>query len=163
MNNIQYPTKRLSKDMVKVWWIREVLSLIIGIVVLIGLFYASNAFNWPKWLHIILIIGTIIYGSLTILGFVRPYFLHKNWRFDVDEQFLQLKQGAFLEEQTLVPMTKIQSVSTKEGPILRKYDLCSITVDTMGSSHTIPGLPKDDAISMRNTIAIYAKLKEVEQ
>lgn len=163
MMDIQYPQRRLSKDMVKVWWIREVLALLIGLVVVIALFYLSNRFDWANWIHILLIIGTIAYGLLTIFGFIRPYFLHKNWRFDADEQFLQLKQGAFIEEHTLVPMTKIQSVSTNEGPILRKYGLCSITVDTMGSSHTIPGLVKEEAKALRNTIAIYAKLKEVEQ
>lgn len=60
-------------------------------------------------------------------------------------------------------MTKIQSVATEQGPILRKYGLYSVSVETMGSSHTIPALPKDVAVELRNQIAQYAKIKEVEQ
>ncbi len=163
MNDIQDPEKRLAKEVINVWMIREILTLMIASVILIVLFYVSNRYNWVAWIHTLLLIGTVLYGILTIVSFIRPYFLHKNWRFTADEQFLQLKHGAFIEEHTLVPMTKIQSVSTKEGPILRKYGLCTITVDTMGSSHSIPGLPKEEAKDLRNMIAIYAKIKEVEQ
>ena len=59
-------------------------------------------------------------------------------------------------------MTKIQSISTNQGPLLRKYDFYSISIDTMGSSHSIPALPKEKAIELRNQIAYFAKIKEVE-
>jgi len=97
-----------------------------------------------------------------VWSFINPFLLYKNWRYDVDEEFLQLKSGVLYEEHQLVPMTKIQSVATKQGPLLRKYGLCSISIETMGSSHTIPALPKDVAIKLRNQIAHYAKIKEVE-
>lgn len=81
----------------------------------------------------------------------------------MNEEFLQLKSGAINETHELVPMTKIQSVATEQGPILKRYELCSVTVETMGSSHTIPALPKELAIELRNQMAQYAKMKEVEQ
>ncbi len=89
-------------------------------------------------------------------------FLYRSWRYDVDEEFLQLKSGVFIEKHKLVPMTKIQSVGTKHGPILRKYGLCSVSIQTMGSHHTITALPKETAAQLRNQIAHYAKIKEVE-
>ncbi len=62
-----------------------------------------------------------------------------------------------------IPMTKIQGVSTTQGPILRRYQLRSITVETMGSSYSIPALEEKVAYELRDNIAEYAKIKEVEQ
>lgn len=49
------------------------------------------------------------------------------------------------------------------GPILRRYQLRSITVETMGSSYSIPALEEKVAYELRDNIAEYAKIKEVEQ
>ena len=97
------------------------------------------------------------------LGTDSTFLLYKNWRYDADEEFLHLKSGAIYETHQLVPMSKIQAVKTEEGPIFRKYGLCSVSVETMGSSHAIPALRKSVAIELRNRIAQYAKVKEVEQ
>jgi len=156
------PQKRLSKDAVKVWIISETIMNVIGFIILGILLYLDYRFSWKEW------IGWIIKGLLPIavLGavwsWISPFLLYKNWRYDVDEEFLQLKSGVVNETHQLVPMTKIQSVATKQGPLLRKYRLCSVSIETMGSSHTIPALPKEIAIELRNQIAHYAKIKEVE-
>lgn len=156
------PQKRLSKDAVKVWIISETIMNIIGFIILGILLYLDYRFSWKEW------IGWIIKGLLpfAVLGavwsWISPFLLYKNWRYDVDEEFLQLKSGVVNETHQLVPMTKIQSVATKQGPLLRKYGLFSVSIETMGSSHTIPALPKEIAIELRNQIAHYAKIKEVE-
>lgn len=157
------PQNRLSKDAVKVWLMSEMISNLIGIIVLGVLFYLNDYFSWKEWIGW----GLIIVAALALIGgvwsLIQPFLLYKNWRYDVDEQFLHLKSGAIKEIHQLVPMTKIQAVATEQGPLLRKYGLCSISVETMGSSHIIPALPKKAAIELRNQIAAYAKIKEVEQ
>lgn len=156
------PQKRLSKDAVKVWIISETITNLIGFMILGVLLYLDYRFSWKEWIGWILI-GIIAISVLgAVWSFINPFLLYKNWRYDVDEEFLQLKSGVLNEEHQLVPMTKVQSVATKQGPLLRKYGLCSISIETMGSSHTIPALSKDVAIKLRNQIAHYAKIKEVE-
>lgn len=156
------PQKRLSKDAVTVWMISETIYNIIGFIILGILLYLDDWFSWKEW------IGWILWVlvSFSVLGvvwsFISPLLLYKSWRYDVNEEFLQLKSGVFNEKQQLVPMTKIQSVATNQGPILRKYGLCTVSVETMGSSHAIPALPKEVAESLRNQIAQFAKIKEVE-
>lgn len=161
--SINSPQKRLSKDAIKVWLISDTITNVIGFLILGVLFYLDYRFSWIEWIEWILIGIT----GLTIIGagwsLIRPFLLYKNWRYDVDKEFLQLKSGAINETHQLIPMTKIQSVMTEQGPILKKYGLCSVSVETMGSSHTIPVLPKEVAVELRNQIAQYAKIKEVEQ
>ena len=162
-NLLEPPQKRLSKDAVKVWLIREMIGNIIGLIVLGGLFYLDYYFAWKDWIDWILIVITGLALIGAIWGFIHPFLLYKNWRYDADEEFLHLKSGAINEKHQLVPMTKIQAVETEQGPILRKYRLRSVSVQTMGSSHTIPALPQEVAIELSHQIAQYAKVKEVEQ
>ena len=160
---LEEPQKRLSKHAVKVWLIGEMIGNFIGLISLGVLFYLDYYFSWKDWIGWILIVVTALALISAIWGFIHPFLLYKNWRYDADEEFLHLKSGAINETHQLVPMTKIQAVETEQGPILRKYRLRSVSVQTMGSSHTIPALPQEIAIELRNQIAQYAKVKEVEQ
>lgn len=139
------------------------IAFLIGIIVLSVLFYLNYYFSWKQWIGWVLVIVAVLALISGIWSLISPFLLFKNWRYDVDEQFLQLKSGALIEIHQLIPMTKIQAVATEQGPLLRKYDLYAISVETMGSSHVIPALPKKAAIELRNQIARYAKIKEVEQ
>ncbi|MDF1996278.1 PH domain-containing protein [Peribacillus frigoritolerans] len=164
MNSIiSLPQKRLSKDAIKVWMLSETITNLIAFIILGVLLYLDYRFSWKEWIGWILIGITIISVLGAAWSLISPFLLYKNWRFDVDQEFLQLKSGVLNEVHELVPMTKIQSVATKQGPLLRKYRLCSVSIETMGSSHSIPALPKEVAIKLRNQIAQYAKIKEVEQ
>lgn len=163
-SQIQAPEGRLSKDSVKVWIISGVINYAIWIAAFAVLLYLDHRFTWYEWISWVLIGITCLIALSGIWSiFIKPFLLYKNWRYDATEEFLQLKSGAFNEEHQLVPMTKVQSVSTKQGPILRKYRLYSLTIETMGSTHRIPALPKDIATELRNRIAHYAKIKEVEE
>ncbi|MDP1418210.1 PH domain-containing protein [Peribacillus simplex] len=157
------PQKRLSKDAIKVWMLSEMVTNLIAFIILGVLLYLDYRFSWKEWIGWILIWITAISVLGAVWSLISPFLLYKNWRFDADEEFLQLKSGVLNEVHELVPMTKIQSVATKQGPLLRKYGLCSVSIETMGSSHSIPALPKEVAIKLRNQIAQYAKIKEVVQ
>jgi len=161
-SDINEPREKLSKHVVRVWIIRETIENVIGLTILGILLYLDYHFSWKAWIGWILIGLVPVSIVMMVWSWIMSFLLYKNWRYDVSEEFLQLKMGVILEKNYLVPMTKIQSVATEQGPLLRKYGLCSVTVDTMGSSHSIPALHKEDAIELRNQIARYAKIKEVE-
>lgn len=161
--HIQMPTTRLSKHSVAMWRVSGMIAIIIYALILGITYFLYDYFSWYDWVYKGILIGIV----LLIIHFlweviIHPALLYKNWRYCADEEFLQLKSGAFIMAHQIVPMTKIQSVSTNQGPILRRYNLYSITVETMGSSHTIPAIQKEKAILLRDAIAHYAKIKEVE-
>src|SRR5690625_14187 len=163
-SEIKTPESKLSKDVIKVKIIDEVMENVIIMFVLGVLFYLNKLFSWDGWISLLLIGITIIIILIAFWSiFISPFLLYKNWRYHVDEEFLQLKSGALKEKHQLVPMTKIQSVETNQGPILRKYGLYSLSIETMGSSHRIPALPEEVAIALRNQIAYFAKIKEVDE
>lgn len=164
MTNIQLPQHRLDKHFMKATIISELITTFISLLVLAVLFYLNHLFNWPIWIGWILIGITAIAILSTIWSTaLRPFLLYRNTRYEVDEDFLQLKSGALFENHEIVPMTKIQSVETNQGPIMRKFGLYGLSVETMGSTHGISGLQKERALEIRNQIAQYAKIKETEQ
>jgi len=162
-SEIEEPKRCISEKAMKVWRISETL-INMGILVVLGIvFYLDVYFEWKKW------IGWIIIGllGLTVLSaiwgiIIEPSLKQKYWRYDVDEEFIQLKSGIWNKKHQLIPMTKVQSVELIQGPLLRKYQLYSISVGTMGSSHEIPAIPQEEAQKLRDQIAHYAKIKEVE-
>ncbi|TCT22364.1 hypothetical protein EDD68_10910 [Melghiribacillus thermohalophilus] len=152
----------ISPHFIKVRLISEMITNIIGFIVLLILYWLDGYFQWPDWvgwiLHILLI--------LTILGTIwdlfEPKYLYRSWRYGLDPEYLYLSYGVIKKEWVTIPVTKIQSVSSTQGPLMKMYKLRSIKVETMGSSQTIPGLDEPTAFKLKEEIAEYAKLKEEE-
>ncbi|PFG12429.1 PH domain-containing protein [Bacillus sp. es.036] len=158
---ISSPNLTLSKDVVKVWTINEIIGNSIGFLVLGTLFYLDHRFLWWEWVGWLLL-AVLVISIITAIWdvFIHPKLKYKHWQYEIDEEYLKLRHGAINETHQLVPMSKIQSVATKQGPILRRYQLYALSIETMGSSHLIPALPKEEAFQLRDTIARYAKVTE---
>ncbi|GAA0607662.1 PH domain-containing protein [Virgibacillus siamensis] len=160
---IAAPEQRLSKYVKNVWIIREIIGAIIGFVIIAVLYFLDARFSWWEWIGWVLLVAIILFAVGVIWSlFIEPSLKYNHFRYDVSEEFLQIKQGILTEEHQLVPMTKIQAVATNQGPIMRKYGLYAVSITTMASNHEIPALSKEDAFALRNQIAHFAKIKEVE-
>ncbi|WP_335870972.1 PH domain-containing protein [Bacillus sp. 2205SS5-2] len=160
-NVLEAPRQQVSPLAVKVWRSSAVISLVVTLSVLFILLYLANHFDWYDWISPILIgiLGlSVLYSIYEI--FIYPIYMHKTWRFDVNEEFIQLKFGALEKTHVLIPMTKVQYVNTQQGPLLRRFNLASITIGTTSSTHTIPAIPAEEAESLRNYIANLAKVRD---
>lgn len=156
-------THSLSPMYPKMKRVSDFISNVIGIIVIIILFFLNDYFQWPTWAFWILIVVAILLVVEIIWSFFEPTLHYRNWSYEINEEYLQLKFGIFTKEWVTVPMTKIQAVTSKQGPLMKRFNLCSIKVETIGSSHEIPGLDIDTALVLRENIAQYAKLKEVDE
>lgn len=162
--NVKEPTQRISPYAVKVWRITNTLGHGITLAVLGGLLAASLYFDWKVW------IGWILYALMGITALsaaysilFEPYFLQKTWRYEIDELHIQLKHGSINQVHSLIPMTKVEYVTTNQGPFLRKYGLYNLQIGTVTSSHQIPAIPKDEAMQLRAQIAELANIKDTDE
>lgn len=153
---------QLSKKYVQARLVSELIGNALWLIVLLILFWMYHFFEWPRWVFWILI-GL---SALSLLGivwsFLEPYYVYRNWRYHLDEDYLQLSYGILTKTWITIPTAKIQAVTTIQGPILKRYRLRSVKVETIGSSYTIPGLDEDVALSLRKEIAQWAKIKDTE-
>ncbi|MEK3890544.1 PH domain-containing protein [Bacillus sp. FSL K6-3431] len=160
---ITRPNRKISIVATKVWRLSNLIGHVTTLLILSILLYLDYHFSWVNWVGIILMLLTGLIGLSAIWSIVfEPILLQRSWRYDVDEAFVKLKHGSWTEEHVLIPMEKVQYVSTSEGPLLRKYGLISLEIGTMASTHAIPMIPRAEALELRDRIAHFAKIKEVD-
>lgn len=160
---IKEPQQRISDNAVKMWRMNSIIEIIVEFAILGILLYLHYHYDWVEWIgHVLylLIILCIINSIYEI--FIQPIYQQRTWRYEVDAQYIQVKRGAIKKTYLIIPMTKVQYVNTNQGPLLRKYGLATIKIGTMASTHEIPAIPEEDAVELRNHIALLAQISESE-
>lgn len=152
------PRKRISEKALSVWRITGAIISLFLLLVAGGITALTIIFNWPVWICVTAIIILLLTIYFEIILF--PSLRWRRWRYDVREKEIELQQGIFIIKRTLIPMVRVQHVDTKQGPILRKYNLASVTVSTAATVHEIPALELEEAEEMRTSISMLARVAD---
>jgi uncharacterized protein len=152
------PKKRISAEALKVWKISGAISVIVSWSVAATAIFIIHIFNWPVWISAALIISGII--ELLLLVFILPSLKWKRWRYEVREEEIELQRGIFIQTRTLIPMIRVQHVDTVQGPLLRRYRLASVIINTAATSHEIPALEESEAEELRTFISNLARVAD---
>ncbi|NQD66470.1 PH domain-containing protein [Bacillus haikouensis] len=152
------PQKRISPKALKVWRLHGVLQTLVLAVLVTGTVVLATIFDWPVWIMAAAI------GVLLLFAYLMIYFLPsvrwKRWRYEVREQEIELQRGLLIVKRTLVPMVRVQHVDTVQGPILKRYNLSTITISTAATVHEIPALETGEADELRHSISLLARVAE---
>ncbi|ALC87671.1 MULTISPECIES: PH domain-containing protein [Bacillaceae] len=152
------PINRISEKGLRVWRIYGIFQTLLAILLGVGV-SVINYFNGNFiWLYIV--VGAVVLLIAYLLIYLFPKVRWMRWRYEVREQEIELQHGLFVVKRTLVPMVRVQHVDTEQGPILRKYDLASITISTAATNHTIPALITEEADELRGRISVLARVAE---
>lgn len=154
----QEPINRLSEKGLRVWRIYGIFQTLIALLVGVGVGVINYFAGQHTWLYIVDGVLVLLIGYFFIYLF--PKIRWTRWRYEVREQEIELQHGLFIVKRTLVPMVRVQHVDTEQGPILRKYDLSSITISTAANNHTIPALITAEADELRGRISVLARVAE---
>src|SRR5690625_398737 len=155
---------KISQKAINVFRMTNIIIDVVFLIVLVALLWSGYFFDWYRWIKIGLwvLLGIAPFAAIWSI-IIDPILIQKYWRYGIDENFVRLKNGRFLQTDTVIPMTKIQYVEAEQGPILRRFGLYSLTIGTMRSSHEIPALPEDEVFNIRDQIAFHAKINEVDE
>lgn len=152
------PQKFISEKVLKVW---RLTGLFISVA--IWAFAAAAVFliflfDGPLWMTAVIIFLAAVFTYVDIYLF--PLIKWKRWRYEVRETEIEIQSGLFIIRRTLVPMVRVQHVDTKQGPLLRKYDLASVQISTAATIHEIPALDLSEADDLRHYISNMASVVE---
>ncbi|MDX1641485.1 MAG: PH domain-containing protein [Balneolaceae bacterium] len=152
------PFHKLTPRAIRVWqWSNSIRSLFFFIIPIIySIVFGSDDFH--QWVIISMVIIVFILWLLSI--FLMPYLSWKNWRYAIDENEIDLKRGVIFKTRTLIPLSRVQHVDTRQGPLLGWYELASVTISTAATTHEIPALDTVLADRVRHQISTYARLAE---
>lgn len=152
------PKSRISERALTVWKIFGAFYSVFFLLLAGGVTSLTIIFNWPIWISVVAIIIFLFFTYFLV--FLFPTLRWKRWRYEVREQEIELQHGIFVIKRTLVPMVRVQHVDTQQGPILRKYQLASVTISTAATVHEIPALDLEEAEEMRISISKLARVAD---
>lgn len=163
MTKILQPTMKISPKFSKVQRTAELLTLVITLAIVAALYAASRYFDWWGWVSVVLIVllvSDLLY-SIWSIG-IAPTLYQRYFAYNVDESYITIEQGHLFYAQVVIPMAKVQTVKIEQGPLLKRHGLSTIEVGTMSTSHELPGIPTAEARALRDQIAAYAQIEEID-
>ncbi|WP_339274017.1 PH domain-containing protein [Paenibacillus sp. FSL W8-0426] len=137
-------------------WVSSAVCLII--VVVFGLL--TVRYDWPIW--IVALTAVISFMIIVLELVILPSVLYRSWQYAILEKEVELHHGLWVRKRTLIPMSRIQHVNTKQGPLEKRYGLSTVTFATAAGSHCIPGLSDEEADRVRRRIAEGADINHEE-
>ncbi len=154
------PESRIDKKAIKAW---RFSALIFGILWFVpAIAYISISIGINKFDLILSILSVI--PSLVLylfIGLLVPNLRWQRWRYEVNDDAIDLLRGFVFKTRTVVPINRVQHVDTNQGPIYRKYGLSSVKISTAATTHEIPALDDETATEVRNKISqLVRQVKE---
>lgn len=158
---IRQLTKQLHLDYIKVYRISGLISNGIFLTLIIAYFIIALAQDWtllPGWISLIVFGITLVLFTWTI-----PEIKYKRFHYELFDDELEIQSGLIFISNVLVPMVRVQHVELESGPLMRKYDLASVSVVTAATTHTISGLKQEEAQKLKLRIGILAKVDDQDE
>ena len=81
----------------------------------------------------------------------------RRWRWEVREHEIDLRHGTWEVIRTLVPIARVQHVTTRRDPFQQALDLATVVVHTAAGANEIPALTVAEAARVRDRIAELAR------
>lgn len=154
-------TRRLHLDYLKVYRISELIMNGIFLVLIMTYLGLALAFDWtllPVWICL-----GLLAVSLLVFTWIVPKVKYERFRFELFEEELEIESGIIFISNVLVPMVRVQHVELESGPLMRKFELASVSVVTAATTHKISGLKRDDAERLKRSIGKLAKVDESDE
>ena len=153
------PEQKLDPRARRQWYIEEFIFW--GIVVPV---VAAIAIGITIWRDVFWLWPTLVIGAFVVLAvcsiLISPNIRYRQWRYEIRESEVDLKHGFVTHTRQLVPMSRIQHVDTRRGPLQRRFGLASVVFFTAAGSIEIPALSVEVAAEVRDRIATLANVHD---
>jgi membrane protein YdbS with pleckstrin-like domain len=109
----------------------------------------------PDAVKALTIYALLAAGGVGVL--VVPQLRWRRWRWDVRDEEVDLRHGAFSEIRTIVPMARVQHVDVRRTFLAQRLGTADLVVHTAAGQTRIPMLPEASAVEVRDRIADLAR------
>ncbi|HEX7064673.1 MAG TPA: PH domain-containing protein [Bacillales bacterium] len=152
------PKDRIHRNALNVWRIHGAIWGTAACLASIGVFAIALNTEMPVWVAAAVACAALLFTYLMVEQV--PNISWRRWRYEVRDNEIDLQRGVWVIRRTLIPMVRVQHVDTKQGPVLRRYKLSTVTISTAATVHEIPALSETDAGALRDRIAELARVDE---
>lgn len=149
MTNIEY--RGLAPGQLRLMRIH---GLIIGAMLTIaGAITALSAAEDVDFPWILILLPFLLLAAYFAL--LSPPKKFASWGYFLGADELHLKYGRWLTQQTVVPLGRVQHIDIGQGLFERMCGVCHLILHTAGTANAsirLPGLTREDAEALRDTI-----------
>lgn len=95
-----------------------------------------------------------------LMIFLLPRRRYNRWGYNMTDGQIQIVRGYLFYTDTIVPFNRVQHIDVAQGPLMRLFGLSSLVLHTAGTHNStvvLPGLRRDTAEEMRDTIREFIK------
>ncbi len=132
MLRLRNPRHRVHRRSILWWTLRtSIFWLVIILGQTAGLVFASPA---PGWLPVTLAIS-IGLGALQVL--IEPQWRYRVHSWEANQEAVVTRSGWITQEWRVAPLSRIQTVDTKRGPLEQLLGLATVTVTTASAAGSI--------------------------
>lgn len=153
------PKERIDEKGLKVWKINALIrTLILGVFGFGAALALYIVVEIDRWVFIIPSVLVILYIVPAV--FIFPKIRWQRWRYEVNDEEIDLQRGIWSINRTLIPMVRVQHVDTEQGIIMRRYGLSTVFISTAAGTHEIPALSEEVANGLRDRIALLTRVAD---
>lgn len=153
------PKEHLDPRARTMWYVDGAIQFVFWTAIIVAAGWALIRFTPITDWWVYLAVGAIVVVSL-IESIVTPAWRYRFWRYEIRDDEVDLQHGWVVQKRQVIPMSRIQHVDTRRGPLQRRFGLASVVFFTAAGSMEIPALSQDVAASVRDRIADLAKVHD---
>lgn len=157
---LDHQLRSLDPRAVLIWRLEWGVLIATLLVVALGaaiFLHASAGFDILPWVGAV-IAGALVCGAIVV--WTVPLLEWRSWRYAIRDDEIEIHSGIWRTTRSSLPMSRIQYVDTRRGPLDRRFDLATMVIATAGGSREIPGIATDEAERLRNSIATLANIHD---
>jgi uncharacterized protein len=144
----------LDRRVIQLWRIGDLIGFgILSILAMIGSLVGAHVWVGQA------VLGFIPWGVLVLCmgGWViwYPPRAYRAWGYRIDDRVLETRSGVWWRVVKLLPLSRLQHVDLRRGPLERAHGLASLLLHTAGSQEAtliIPGLDDAEAVRLRDRL-----------
>lgn len=130
---LREPAHQVSPRAVKYWVVNGLIGGVITWVVLFAI-YVVVPDSWARWLGPVFILVMI---SSLIDVTLEPIIRYRRTRWEVTDERVFVQTGWLSRDQRIAPLSRVQTVDTHRGAIMRLFRLANVTVTTASAAGPI--------------------------
>lgn len=138
----------------------------ISMAVLVGIFFVIKYFitqdgeyTLPEYTDTV---ALIVFGILAVYMIIGPIIYYRRYRYIIDNDKVDVRQGIFFIRRTLTPIERIHQVDVSRGPVLSLLGLANVAITTAGgvANVTYLEIPEAERVAEELNALVTKILKE---
>jgi len=153
---LREPSQRVSQRAPAYWRVTAAITAVVLWLIAVALLVTVLLVPGGWW-SILLWVGVVVLAVAPLPGLtVAPRIRFQVHRWEVTDIAVHVRYGWISRTDEIVPLSRVQTVDSAQGPLMRVFGLRTVTVQTASSAGTVAIVGLDDAVAQQVVARLVA-------